>query len=58
MESNKATLISIANFTANPHPPIETDKQNHIGGCHAATISESIRQRKGKYEYHQKTTCS
>ena len=28
--------------------PIETDKLNHIGGFHAATISEYVRQRKRK----------
>ena len=31
--------------------PIETDKQNHIGECHAAAISDSRRQSKEKYEY-------
>ena len=33
---------------------METDKHNHIRGFHAATISVSIRQSKGKYEWNTK----
>ena len=34
--------------------PIEIEIQNHIRGFHQATISESLRQRKGKYGWNNK----
>ena len=37
--------------------PLEKDIQHNIGGSHQATFSESISQRKGKYQWNQNTTC-
>ena len=36
---------------------IRIKKSKSYRGCHQRTISESISQRKGKYEWNKKTTC-